>query len=173
MKHYSIILLLIISSAVLSQKVEEDKESYELKICMKPSFSEQANFTINYNKYGNSYIYLKNSHFDEKRTLNDSSYTTLNNFLATYEATKTNNIEVISTIKGGDTSTITLVGFDGITVLGSLSKANSYKEFEFWSPKQNTSNYRLIKLFFSITDTYFIDEREREYINSLKGYFKD
>lgn len=173
MKCGILILLLIISTTIFSQRIAGIKENYSLEICMQPSFIEQANFTLKYCKYEDSYIHFKNSYFDNKQTLDLNTLKALESFLETYKFEKTNNIRTDTIIKDGDTSTITIVGFDGVTVSGKLTRLNDYKEFEFWSPEKSTDNYELVKLLFSITDQHFVEKRERKYLNSLKGYFKD
>jgi len=174
MKYKTLILFLIIYNTTFSQRIEGIKGDYSLEICMKPSFIEQANFTIKKNnELEDSYIHFKNSYFDNKQSLDLNSLKALEEFLETYQFENTNNIRTENVIKDGDTSTFTIVGFDDITVSGKLTRLNDYKEFTFWSPEKNSKNYELVKLIFSITDQNFVDERERKYLNSLKGYFKD
>lgn len=173
MKYGIFILILLCSTSIFSQRVDDIKESFSLKICMSPSFIEKVNFTIEYNSYKNSCIEMKNSYFDNKHILDLNSIEVLKGFLESYNFDKTNNISTETVIKDGDTSIITIVGFDGISVSGTLTQLDRDKEFEFWSPQKNTDNYKLVKLLFSITDQYFVEEKERRYLNSLKGYFRD
>lgn len=146
-------------------------QDYELYLDLEPSFIEEGHITIRYRVNGTTTLQLKNFYFDETRSLDNKTLLELKHFLENYKATKSNSIKTETSIVNGDTLSLSIMGFDGITVSGSLHHKDDVKTFEFWSPNSNTSNNALISHVFSITDSCFDKPRVRRYLNALKGCF--
>lgn len=180
MKSFSIIIIFLFISLLSSGQVISGDYILRLNLC--PSFLDPSEISIK--TKGDSAILCLRVYKYRTKVLStkkeiiipSQKLTSLTNFLKTYQFKIKSNIDTVGSHKEflhGDSILAYDIemGSDGITVSGIFEQSNTSSKFEFWSPKKETQNAKLMALLFNILDITFTDKKSIDYTEQLQQYF--
>jgi len=139
-----------------------------MSIKFSPSFIKGAQLTVSKGDGGYS-MSLKGDVVNESVNIKESSLSKINDFMPEYFIGKQNedSVEMAKQING-----VKLLHLDGITVAGTYNIQQTKKMFEFWSPKKDSVNFKLMALVFNLMKASFVKPETTKYISDLSGYFQ-
>jgi len=104
---------------------------------------------------------------NETVNIKESSLSKIKDFIHEYFIGKQNEDSVE---RAKQTNGVKFLHLDGITVEGTYNIQQSKKMFEFWSPKKESVNYKLMVLVFNLMKESFVKPETTKYISDLSGY---
>jgi hypothetical protein len=155
---------------------------YMLKLNFYPSFLDPSEIVIKAER-DSAFLGLLVYKYRTKELVNrkeliipSGRLISLKEFFKTYKFKIKNNIDAVGThnefIHGDSVLAYDIeMGTDGITVSGSFEQNNSNNKLEFWSPKKETQNAKLMVLLFDLLDITFTDKKSIDYAEQLQQYF--
>jgi hypothetical protein len=180
MKRLITLFFVILRLTCLAQSKTDD---YTLTIDFAPSFISTSKLVIHSAQDSNHiqltiYNHYKdvNHVYTNKVRLKAKYLDGLTSFLQTYQFKIRGNVDTLGShkvLENGDSVLVYSVsmGVDGITVSGVFDQTSTSKKFQFWSPKKDTANDKLVIILFDLMNKAFKDNKSTEYLRRLKGYF--
>lgn len=150
------LLILLVATRTLTTYGQEA----HLQILLMPSFQNPSTLTItDKNNELSIAIQVHDTvkSVTEQKSIRNEEISVLTKFFKNYTFTRKGSIDTISVDKvirpNGDTVLAYMIsaGLDGITIEGNYNK----RHFEFWSPRKDTENHKLMEMIFRLMNSSF------------------
>jgi len=149
----------------------------QISIEFRPSFIDHSNLLITKENDGYS-MSIKHSKTNEKIMLPEVSLSELNKFLDNYILEKQLDLkekQQLDSIKSRESNKNGIidvsVGVDGIIVIVKISDYAKSVLFDFWSPRNGTSDKKFAMMLLDLMKKSFTNADTREYLLQQQKYF--